>query len=184
MLVDAARDAGDEPQLGEALAKLGAYELRFGSPATSEALLSEALDIHSRTLPDTDPRTWRVLGDLAEAIAAQGRYAEAEPLVLESAERLLDLASSSASREPDPSARRTRPRRTSRSGSSGSTRVGRPRARVRGTGRRRRAGVLGWMAGTTEPADEALPGDFGAIFALTHTFVFTKTSVYTKIAVP
>ena len=91
MLVQSARDESDEPRLGEALTKLGMHELRFGFYATSEELLTEALDVDFRTLPETDPRSWQVLGDLGTAIASQGRYEEAEPLVLESAERLLEI---------------------------------------------------------------------------------------------
>jgi tetratricopeptide (TPR) repeat protein len=87
--VSSARESGDEQLLGTALTKLGTHEFRSGNFANAERLLGEALDLVFRTLPETDARVRQVLGTLGAAIAGQGRYAEAEPLIRESAERTL-----------------------------------------------------------------------------------------------
>ncbi len=54
----------------------------------AEQLLSEAMELLFKALPETDTRVCQVLGGLGHAIKAQGRCTEAEPLVLESEERL------------------------------------------------------------------------------------------------
>ena len=57
----------------------------------AEPLLAEATDLLRQALPETDPRLWRAVSDLGAALAGQGRWAEAEPQLLESAQRLMEL---------------------------------------------------------------------------------------------
>ena len=47
-------------------------------------LLEEAVAVAREELEPDDPRLAHALGGLGEALAAEGRYAEAEPLLLES----------------------------------------------------------------------------------------------------
>ncbi len=92
-----ARAAGDLELLGLTLAETGSLGLLSGDLATSEAQLGESTELLMRALPESDGRIWRALGDLATAIAGQGRHAEAEGLLLESADWLLTQASAAES---------------------------------------------------------------------------------------
>jgi len=76
--------------LGKALAGLGAHHLDLGNHALAEPLLAEATEVLSAALPESDPLVWQVLSDLGASIAGQGGNEEAESLLRESAEWVLE----------------------------------------------------------------------------------------------
>ncbi|MFT4543323.1 MAG: serine/threonine protein kinase/tetratricopeptide (TPR) repeat protein [Planctomycetota bacterium] len=87
--VTVARATGGKDALAEAQARLGAFRLALDDHVSAEQLLAEALDQFFRVLPESDPRPRQVLSDLGASIAGQGRNAEAEYLLRESAEWML-----------------------------------------------------------------------------------------------
>ncbi len=98
--IDGARAAGDEQQqLGERLAHSGAFELECGEPAAALPLLSEASDLLAALLPNSDARLRHLESDLGATLAALDQREEAEPLLLRSAEWMLENAAPSAALE-------------------------------------------------------------------------------------
>ncbi len=81
----------DEYLIAGALAALGLNDLRRQQFAEAEPLLRESLEIRRRILvePRTDVWTlYNTMSSLGEALAGQGRYADAEPLFMDGYEGL------------------------------------------------------------------------------------------------
>jgi eukaryotic-like serine/threonine-protein kinase len=87
--VEAAEAAGDDEGVGLILARVGAVHLLLEQYEVTEELLTKASELQRRTLPDGDARRWQLASDLGATMAAQGRYAEAQPLLVQSAKALL-----------------------------------------------------------------------------------------------
>lgn len=85
-----ARAAGDDELVGLQLARVGAVHLFAGEFSKAEEVLVQALDLLYATLAEDDVRRFQVESDLGAALAAQGRYDEAEPLLIGSAEMLIE----------------------------------------------------------------------------------------------
>ena len=62
-------------------ADLGLNELRRGEPAQAEPLFREALVVYDKSMPE-NWRRFEIRGQLGESLAAQRKFAEAEPLVV------------------------------------------------------------------------------------------------------
>ena len=62
-------------------ADLGLNELRRGEPARAEPLFREALVVYDKAMPE-NWRRFEIRGQLGESLAAQKKFAEAEPLIL------------------------------------------------------------------------------------------------------
>jgi tetratricopeptide (TPR) repeat protein len=62
-------------------ADLGLNELRRGEPARAEPLFREALRVYDKAMPE-NWRRFEIQGQLGESLAAQKKFAEAEPLIL------------------------------------------------------------------------------------------------------
>jgi serine/threonine protein kinase/tetratricopeptide (TPR) repeat protein len=77
----------DGLELAMLRADLAMNHLEKGEPGAAEPLLREALRAYETQLPD-DWRRFEILGQLGEALALQGKYDEAEPLVLSGFEGL------------------------------------------------------------------------------------------------
>lgn len=71
----------DDPEIGHSLVDLGFVLLSQGKYAEAEEALRECLDIRQKTSPDSWGR-FDCLSALGEALAGQGKLAEAEPLLL------------------------------------------------------------------------------------------------------
>ncbi|QEH32771.1 Serine/threonine-protein kinase PknB [Aquisphaera giovannonii] len=71
----------DGLELAALRADLAMNHLQKGEPAAAEPLLRQALAVYEKSLPD-DWRRYETLGLLGQALALQGRFAQAEPLVL------------------------------------------------------------------------------------------------------
>src|SRR5207244_292326 len=79
-------------EIGSALAGLGSVLTQSGEPKEGERLLREALDLH-RQSPPRGTWDWVIPNNqsrLGASLTAQGRYEEAEPLLLRSYEALND----------------------------------------------------------------------------------------------
>ncbi len=74
----------DSADRAQALTLLGRLHLDHGDPAAAEALLRSAVALSERTLGVEHRRTALATRDLASCLVAQGRFADAEPLLLES----------------------------------------------------------------------------------------------------
>ncbi|MEJ7636978.1 MAG: tetratricopeptide repeat protein [Singulisphaera sp.] len=84
-----AKAQGDEGlELAMLRADLAMTHLKKGEPGRAEPLLREALKVYDRQMPD-DWRRFEIRGQLGEALAAQEKYDEAEPLVLGGHEGLM-----------------------------------------------------------------------------------------------
>ena len=62
-------------------ADLGLNELRRGEPARAEPLFREALRVYDKAMPE-NWRRFEIRGQLGESLAAQKKFADAEPLIL------------------------------------------------------------------------------------------------------
>ena len=71
----------DGLELAMLRADLAMNHLKKHEPARAEPLLRQALAVYESQMPD-DWRRFEIQGQLGEALAAQGKYAEAEPLIL------------------------------------------------------------------------------------------------------
>jgi serine/threonine-protein kinase len=69
-------------------ATLGVTLTRLGKPKDAEQALREALRLREKLLPPNDPLIALAKSGLGESLTAQKRYAEAEPLLLESFDQL------------------------------------------------------------------------------------------------
>jgi serine/threonine protein kinase/Tfp pilus assembly protein PilF len=83
------RLAADHANVATALTGLGWVLLDEGRAAEAEALLREAMEIRKKTLPGGHPETAGTESVLGQSLGAQGRYAEAEPLLLGSYARIV-----------------------------------------------------------------------------------------------
>ena len=61
---------------------------RQDRPVDAEPALTECLEIRRRVMPDGHWLIWNTQSLLGESIAAQSRFAEAEPLLTEAAEQI------------------------------------------------------------------------------------------------
>ena len=95
-LIEAARAEPDEPRLGEWLTHSGAFELESGAPEAALPLLAEAEEILSVLRPESDAGLWRLRCQLGLTLAELGQREEAQFLLAESAERILESAAGSA----------------------------------------------------------------------------------------
>jgi tetratricopeptide (TPR) repeat protein len=82
-----ARFRADSPTLADLLAIFGTNLLKQRKWAESEPVLRQCLAIRARAIPD-DWRRFNTMSQLGGALLGQGRYAEAEPLVVEGYEGL------------------------------------------------------------------------------------------------
>ena len=73
----------DDPIVVESLRRVGVHHLETGRIDEAETELREALARLGRTLPAADWRVGRARSDVGAAAAAQGRFEEAEPLLLD-----------------------------------------------------------------------------------------------------
>ena len=96
LFVQSARSGGDPVALAEALGAHGALFLLQADHGQAEVVLAEASELLFMELPESDLRVWQVLSDLGAAIAGQGRREEAEPMLVESAGRMLESATARA----------------------------------------------------------------------------------------
>jgi serine/threonine-protein kinase len=76
-------------EIGRALQAHGEVKLRLGDAASAEALLREALGIRTAALGGSHWLVAETESMLGEALAAQGRHAEAQPLLVGAYERLV-----------------------------------------------------------------------------------------------
>ena len=81
-IVRAAR-GDNHPDTACVMVNLGRFELERGRPKEAEALIAPALKFRQEAFPPDDRRVAIAMSWLAAAYTAQGRYAEAEPLLLE-----------------------------------------------------------------------------------------------------
>src|SRR5262249_25438709 len=75
------REKPDKPLLAGDLGGRGRNLLKQEKGSEAEPLLRECLAIHARAIPD-DWRRFSTMSLLGGAVLGQGRYAEAEPLVV------------------------------------------------------------------------------------------------------
>jgi hypothetical protein len=73
----------DHPERAFALIQLGIYLLQIGQPGIAEPMLRECLAIREKQMPD-DFRRFNACALLGQALLGQRKYAEAEPLLLQS----------------------------------------------------------------------------------------------------
>jgi eukaryotic-like serine/threonine-protein kinase len=90
--------AGETALRAQALALLGRLRCEHGDATGAEPLLRDALALSQRTVGAQHPRSVLVVRELGNCLTAQGRYAEAEPLLLESFSRV-ETASGQTGRE-------------------------------------------------------------------------------------
>lgn len=90
MLVGFARNAPsfDEADLASKLIRLGMNLISQDRPVDAEPVLKECLDIRRRVLPEGDWLVWVTQSLLGEALAVQGRFVDAEGMLVEAAERI------------------------------------------------------------------------------------------------
>ena len=81
---------GEDYTLVEGLTNLGAVHLERGQPEAAEPLLREALNMRDRWLALGSPQDAVTQHWLGRTLVAQGRYAEAEPLLRQSFDVLKD----------------------------------------------------------------------------------------------
>jgi tetratricopeptide (TPR) repeat protein len=89
-------EPSDDSGLASTLSKYGQLLAKLGSPegaAQAEPFLRECLEIRTRLLPDDHPQVWlryNAMSMLGEALCAQAKFAEAEPLLLDGYNGLKD----------------------------------------------------------------------------------------------
>jgi hypothetical protein len=84
-------EGNESPKTASVLVSLGQIRLRQKKGSDAESLLREAAAIYEKKEPESWLR-FEARGLLGESLAAQARYAEAEPLVLEGYEGLRQRA--------------------------------------------------------------------------------------------
>lgn len=85
----------DEGLVAGWLARLGAHLLQERKPAEAEPILRECCAIRARLLGEDDPAVWlrhNSMSMLGETIARQGRFADAEPLLIDGYKGLKDAS--------------------------------------------------------------------------------------------
>jgi tetratricopeptide (TPR) repeat protein len=81
----------DHPQVARYYVTLARIRLDLRDPRGAEAVLREALATQRRAYGDADWRTAATRSLLGQALTAQGRYAEAEPLLIEASTAIRDV---------------------------------------------------------------------------------------------
>ncbi|MEX2466564.1 MAG: serine/threonine-protein kinase [Gemmatimonadota bacterium] len=95
----------DHPNRAYPRVGLASLHMEWGEPERAEPLLREALALRSEELEAGHRLTGETMSDLGASLAAQGRFAEAEPLLVEAEEVLVEAEGTEGSRY-----RRTRER--------------------------------------------------------------------------
>ena len=89
--MNSARDEGRIEDLGRALWTLGAHKLQLDDPTSAIEDLEEAL-VSMSTIEVPPLLVLQVTGELGHAFAKSGEFVEAESILLESVEGMLDLS--------------------------------------------------------------------------------------------